>query len=243
MKSPKVAKDPRLQQVADTLAQLARGEFEARMMPSDRGDEIDAIIVGQKMLAEELRASFDALRRARDELEQRVKERTAELENANEKLAVLVSELETRNHEMTLLSEMGNLLQTSLTTAEAYAVIKQSCQELFPDWSGALYTYNASRNLLEANMIWREALSSEDAFTPEECRALRSGRVYRVEDTRAGLVCQHVERKAKATENNIPLPAGYMCVPMMAKGETTGILYLETARESKQLSARQPLTA
>jgi diguanylate cyclase (GGDEF)-like protein len=140
-----------------------------------------------------------------------------------------------------LLGEMGNLLQTSLTSEDAYATIKQSVQKLFPDESGALYIYNASRNLLEVKVAWGETLSSDEFFTQEECQALGTGQVFQVDDLRTIQICQHVQQKAKATGTYIPLPAGYICAPLMTRGETTGTIYLETVQGSGPLSAKKPL--
>ena len=215
--------------------------MEARGTPSERGDELDAIVTGLNMLGEELSAAFGELREARDVLEERVTERTAELEQAAIRLIKLVNDLEARNREMVLLGEMGNLLQSSLTSEEAYATIKQSVQKLFPDESGALYIYNASRNLLEVNVAWGKTLSSEEFFTQEECQALCNGQIFQVNDLQTMPICQHVQQKVKEMGNKIPLPAGYICAPLLTKGKATGIIYLEAVQGSGPLSAKKPL--
>ena len=61
--------------VIDLLTRLAAGEFEARGERTHEDEELDAIIFGINMLAEELSAH-------REELEERVRARTAELEVA-----------------------------------------------------------------------------------------------------------------------------------------------------------------
>ncbi len=237
----KLTQDPRLNDVLDLILQITSGDLEARGTPSEHGDELDAIITGLNMLGEEISAAFGQIREARDVLEERVKERTAELEMAAERLIKLVNDLEARNREMVLLGEMGNLLQSSLTSEEAYTTIKQSVQKLFPDESGALYIYNASRNLLEVIVAWGEALSSEEFFTQEECQALRNGQIFQVNDLRTMPICQHVQQKVNEMGNKIPLPAGYICAPLLTKGKATGIIYLETVQGSGPLSAKKPL--
>ncbi len=237
----KTTQDPRLNDVLDLILQITSGNLEARGTPSERGDELDAIVTGLNMLGEELSAAFGELREARDVLEERVTERTAELEQAAIRLIKLVNDLEARNREMVLLGEMGNLLQSSLTSEEAYATIKQSVQKLFPDKSGALYIYNASRNLLEVIVAWGETLSSEEFFTQDECQALRNGQIFQVNDLRTMPICQHVQQKVKERGNKIPLPAGYICAPLLTKGKATGIIYLEAVQGSGPLSAKKPL--
>ena len=237
----KTTQDPRLNDVLDLILQITSGNLEARGTPSERGDELDAIVTGLNMLGEELSAAFGELREARDVLEERVTERTAELEQAAIRLIKLVNDLEARNREMVLLGEMGNLLQSSLTSEEAYATIKQSVQKLFPDESGALYIYNASRNLLEVIVAWGETLSSEEFFTQDECQALRNGQIFQVNDLRTMPICQHVQQKVIERGNKIPLPAGYICAPLLTKGKATGIIYLETVQGSGPLSAKKPL--
>ncbi len=237
----KPTQDPRLNEVLELILQITSGNLEARGTPSDRGDELDAIVTGLNMLGEEMSAAFDQISEARDRLEERVKERTTELETTNEKLIDLLNDLETRNREMILLGEMGKLLQTSPTSEEAYVTIKQSVQKLFPDELGALYIYNASRNLLEVNVAWGKALSSQEFFTQEECLALRSGQIFQVDNMLTMLICQHVQQKANEIENYVSLPAGYICAPMAARGETIGTIYLETAQGPGSLSTKQPL--
>jgi len=67
--------DDRLGQLVELVVELASGDLGARMAPSPASDEIDAVIVGINMLAEELQA-------LNDDLEARVTERTIQLEQA-----------------------------------------------------------------------------------------------------------------------------------------------------------------
>jgi diguanylate cyclase (GGDEF)-like protein len=162
-----------------------------------------------------------ALRAAHDQLETRVQQRT--------------SELEQRNREISLLAEMSDFLQACATAEEAYNVIAHTAQQLFPETTGALFVYSASRNDLEAMATWSDlALNpNERVFAPEECWALRRGRMYRVEDPRSALPCRHVPS---------PLSGSYLCVPMMAQGEALGVLHLrlnpsaaESAKDAMEL--------
>lgn len=48
--------DERLDRILSLLVKYAQGDFEARESVSDKGDEIDAIILGLNTLGEELSA-------------------------------------------------------------------------------------------------------------------------------------------------------------------------------------------
>ncbi len=154
------------------------------------------------------------------------------LQQAKQNLEAWVHELEQRTREMTLLSEMGDMLRACLTTEEAYTVIVRVAQQIFPVRAGALYVIAPSRNLVEAVAVWGDASLVERVFTPEECWALRRGRVHWVEDANLGLLCKHLPH---------PSPEGYLCVPMMAQSEALGVLYLTQPANARLTEAKQRL--
>jgi diguanylate cyclase (GGDEF)-like protein len=161
-----------------------------------------------------------ALQKAHGELEQRVQQRTAELEQANDQLRGTVGQLAQRTEELGLLAEMAETLQACLTAEEAYAAVARSAQRLFPAVRGALFVYSPSRNDLETQAAWGGlALTTQErVFTPEDCWALRRGRMHHMSDTRTDAPCHHL----------ITPPAhGYLCVPLMAQGDALGVLHLQ----------------
>ncbi len=155
-----------------------------------------------------------------------------ELQQANQKLEAWVSELQQRTREMTLLSEMGDMLRACLTTEEAYTVIVRVAQQIFPVQVGALYVITSSRNLVEAVALWGEASLTERVFAPDDCWALRRGRVHWVENAKMGLLCRHLRH---------PAPRGYLCVPMMAQSEALGVLHLTEPDGNPITEAKQRL--
>ncbi len=76
---------------------------------------------------------------------------------------------------------------------------------------------SASRNLADAVATWGELPAGGRVFAPDECLALRRGRIYAVDDMESGLSCHHLSD---------PRPTSYLCVPMVAQGETLGSLHL-----------------
>jgi len=146
---------------------------------------------------------------------------------AEEKLAAKVMELEQHNREINLLNEMGDLLQTCHIVEEASAVVAQFARQLFPHQSGALCLIAPSRNLVDAITTWGEFPLQDRIFTPDDCWALRRGQTHCVTDPGSGLLCRHVSPSFDGAQD-VPLPASYLCVPMMAQGETLGILHLRS---------------
>jgi diguanylate cyclase (GGDEF)-like protein/PAS domain S-box-containing protein len=163
------------------------------------------------------------------------KQMEEQLQQANQQLQNWVNKLELRNHEMKLLRQMSDFLQACLTIEEAYGAIADLLKPLFPNCSGGVFALNPASNLVEAVATWGDNLHSETLFTPHECWSLRRGLLHDAEHTRPSLFCQHIHKHST--------PAETLCVPMMAQGETMGLLYLSSPTagefsESKHQLAR-----
>ena len=140
------------------------------------------------------------------------------LGEANENLKRWVHELEQRNKEISTLNEMGEMLQSCKSSDEAHDVVAQFGERLFGGNSGALNVISESHNLVQQVATWGPEGVGVRMFSPDECWALRRGRTHSVENPEAALLCAHLE----GTD-----PNPYMCVPMMAQGETLGILHVQ----------------
>ena len=137
-----------------------------------------------------------------------------------EEARVAHERLEHRTRDLDLLNRMGELLQACVTEEEAYSVFGGFIGQFFPQDPGAVFVTSASRNLVEAQGVWG-GLSMEEAgvFKPDECWALRRGRMHVIDSPSSGLACKHLPS---------PPPAAYLCIPLMAQGEALGVLYLGT---------------
>jgi diguanylate cyclase (GGDEF)-like protein/PAS domain S-box-containing protein len=154
------------------------------------------------------------------DISQQIKASNAERRHA-ESLNQLVKELEVQTDQMTMLNEMAGLLECCATTKEACAVVSQSARKFFPDAvSGTLYTFRASRNLVEAAVSWGNGSAVEPVFAPDACWALRRGQPHRSVSGGQGVICPHLESSA---------PARHLCLPMMGQGETLGVLHIAFA--------------
>jgi len=141
----------------------------------------------------------------------------SEMLRTHAQLTALVRELEDRKREMSIISEMGDLLQTCHSLQEAADVTTRSLRLLFPAESGGLYTLMASRNLLELTGSWGTSPPEERLFPPEDCWALRKGKVHQVDDSISGLICPHVKQ---------PVSNGNLCIPMQAQSDVVGVLQI-----------------
>jgi diguanylate cyclase (GGDEF)-like protein/PAS domain S-box-containing protein len=154
------------------------------------------------------------------------------LRHAKERLESWVRELEERTREMSLLTELTDLLRACYSIDEAYSVITRIGEQIFPEQVGALYVINESRNFLEAFAAWGAPSLIQHTFTPDDCWALRRGRAHFVEETQTGMLCRHL---------HTPCPSSYICVPMMAQGQALGILHLTYGSDKTITEERQKL--
>ena len=141
------------------------------------------------------------------------------LENANIQLKAMVQEVEKRNSNMALLNDMSEMLQTCQTLEEAFATISHFVPKFFPIDAGALYLLRNSKDLLSSVTTWGPSPPIEELFPPDDCWAIRGGRVHRVDDPASALLCKHIPVSG-------PLATGYLCVPLVAQGESRGILHI-----------------
>jgi diguanylate cyclase (GGDEF)-like protein/PAS domain S-box-containing protein len=143
------------------------------------------------------------------------KEAQLKTEELNKRLATEVKALEIRNQERINLGEMNGFLQACLSLKEAKNALPDLLQPLFPNTDGAVYLLSNSKDLLEAIATWGD-ISSSEHFLPQECWALRRSSPYKGEPTAPRIYCNHLKQNLTPT----------LCLPMMAQGETMGLLYL-----------------
>jgi diguanylate cyclase (GGDEF)-like protein len=142
--------------------------------------------------------------------------------------------LEERTRDLDLLNRMAEMLQACVTEDEAYTVVARFVSQFFPEDGGAVFVTSPSRNLLEARAIWGAWPPADPAvFKPEDCWALRRGRMHLVLDSQASLLCSHLP---------VPPPPGYLCIPLIAQGESLGVLHLasgENGMAGRRSEAKQ----
>lgn len=181
----------------------------------------------------EIHRAEEALRNAHDTLEARLaaigeanrnlsrevssRKKTEEaLRAANVAMAATVQRLESFHNDGEALSRMAELLQACVMRDEAYSVIRETCEQLFPGVRGSLYIFRESRDALEQVIDWGADGEDAGVLVPDDCWALRLGRAHHVNP--GGLVrCRH-------THADRPF---YSCLPVQGQGQILGMLHLE----------------
>ena len=149
---------------------------------------------------------------------------------ADEQLKIALLESEALAKESKELSELGDSLQSCQTVEEAYRMSERALPGALGFRPGALCITNSSRDLVESVASWENCSTTQTVFHPDDCWSLRRGKSYG--GSGAPLPCSHVS--ASVSTN-------YLCIPLVAQGETLGVLYVEnkaTLQASSPQAAR-----
>jgi len=153
------------------------------------------------------------------------------LAETNAKLKIALEESKKHAQEAIKLTELVDTLQSCHTAEEAYQIIGNILPTTLSSSAGALCMTTSSRNMVETVATWGDTLATEKTFAPENCWALRRGKIHRVNDSTSPLRCAHL---------SVCPEDGYLCVPLAAHGEMLGVLCVERPPQSPNLSLRSP---
>ncbi len=121
-----------------------------------------------------------------------------------------------RQAERGLLALTSEWLYSAKSFDELLMVIKRAMHTLIPEADGALYVYDASRSMLELATAWGSMPDFEAQIMPDDCWALRRGRAYSYGQKPIQFACDHVNKAG----------APYFCLPIIAHGETIGLMHI-----------------
>lgn len=154
---------------------------------------------------------------------------------ANSRLQESLQETRRLERERQLQHRLVEMLQGCQDRAEACAVIGRTLLDLLPHRAGAVSLFNASRNLVETAHRWGESEVGEAIFEPDHCWALRRGRVHAAGHREITPRCRHLH--AQRFDNSL-------CQPLMAHGDTLGVLILaDTEQAVTKLAAGELLSS
>jgi diguanylate cyclase (GGDEF)-like protein len=148
---------------------------------------------------------------------------------ANEGMAQSMQALEDRAHESKLLTSARDELGLCVDVRQVYESAAKSFSRLFPESKGCLCMINNSRQVVEVVSKWGE-ISVEDFNPPEACCGLRSGQPRWRQPGVSEIHCTHFTGDP---------PERYYCRPVVAHGNTLGILYMECPNEDVVQSINQ----
>jgi diguanylate cyclase (GGDEF)-like protein len=156
-------------------------------------------------------------------LRQRVGKQTAQ---SNERLARTVNALEDRAHESELLTSARDELQLCVDVSQVYQSAVRSVSKLLAGTSGSLCMINNSRQLVEVVASWSsgfEVSALDDFHTPDSCCGLRSGQPRWRKPGGSEIHCTHFSGEP---------PERYLCMPIVAHGNTLGVLNVRCATDA-----------
>jgi diguanylate cyclase (GGDEF)-like protein len=148
---------------------------------------------------------------------------------SDEQLGAALQESEMNARERSELNNLADLFQSCDTVEEACKIIEALSSPIFDSRPGALCLTNSSRNLVESAAVWNNCSTTKEIFDPSDCWALRLGKPYAGGNPSSPLRCSHVD--ASVTK--------YLCVPLVAQGETYGVLYVEDRTQPSAISIEE----
>ena len=115
------------------------------------------------------------------------------------------------------LFAMTDMLQAAEDHDDAGAVLMATAHRLLPEYGGALYVFNNSRDRLDLAKAWNVSENFDPAATllPGNCWALKRGKPHINDASSDTLCCMHDIGSVATVE-----------VPMMARGQVFGLLVL-----------------
>lgn len=123
--------------------------------------------------------------------------------------------------EVQLLGELNEWLQSSRSLKELFDMVSRFMTHILPSAEGSVYVYSNSRDVLDGCASWNGG-SHKEHIHPEECWGLRRGRTYEYGASEIDFVCEHAEPHDGRD---------YFCFPILAHGETVGLMHLRAATE------------
>jgi diguanylate cyclase (GGDEF)-like protein len=118
-------------------------------------------------------------------------------------------------HQIEELFAMTDMLQAAEGHADAGAVLMATANRLLPEYGGALYVFNNSRDRLDLAKSWntKDNFDPPHHLSPNDCWALKRGKPHINDPGSNTLCCAHHSGQVGTVE-----------IPMMARGTLHGLL-------------------
>jgi len=176
----------------------------------------------QQSLEREIRERTEELAGVNTRLQEEIWERDLARRGFDEKNERMMHELTDRSQRATLLAKMGEHLQSCVSRDEVFAAALGFAPRIFPARRGAVVLLNSARNLAEVAGAWNDCSLPVPVFEPSACWAMRTGQPHLVVAGDTTAPCAHAAGVDKS----------YLCVPILAQGETLGILHFQATDDA-----------
>lgn len=142
------------------------------------------------------------------------------LSEANTRLRTTVQRLEEQAFEARLLIDARDEVALCQDVKQAEECTLRYFAQLIPGTAGSLCLIHPSRQMMENAGSWGvvQGTALFEGFAPESCCALRSGRPRWRRPEQSEVHCTHFAGQP---------PERYLCLPVVAHGETLGVVTIE----------------
>jgi diguanylate cyclase (GGDEF)-like protein len=134
---------------------------------------------------------------------------------SHQEVGRLLADARRQTAEITQISELGSLLQACTSREEVFRLMPERMRRLFPGASGSIALLSASRNRVGSVAKWG-ICPADQIFAPEECWALRRGRIHACPGGRSDARCPHLLGEGPS-----------VCIPLIANGDAIGMLSIQ----------------
>lgn len=214
MQSP----SPEVQEIANAWRHYSENNHFIEIMLDKKKVVYEMIVSYMQNETGELEGSVHIIRNISKRIHEHDK-----LQRSYQSLSEGMNLLENKNKQITLLVEMSEIMLACSSPDELSLVMSKYSTRMLGFAKGYLYMMHPSKNYLEVIATWGEVRPQPDTFSPDQCWAIRRGRIHQVNANHNELVCDHVAQ---------PEPTDTIfCVPLMAQNDIYGMLYIEIAEQ------------
>jgi len=183
-------------------------------------NELDTLIATLRVTMDRFASHAEALAQTRDRLEAERAEKECEVQARTADLQRIVGQMAQRARSGQLHRELNERLHACQSIDEAAHIVAAMSAPLFDGHAGRISLINPSRNLADELAQWGSpAPSGSGVFAPDECWALRRGRVHVDQAAMPDVRCAHSAEMRQ------------ICVPLMSQEGAVGVLVLDAPDE------------
>jgi len=135
-------------------------------------------------------------------------------------LRLSLEEIQRHDAQMMTLNRLNEWLMSCEKRSEAYAVVERGARQLFAGYNGGLAIRDDHQpTQLNCVATWGENHGLPSQFLFDDCWAVRRGECHAVIDDSSVTQCHHFTHSP---------PRSYFCASLSVRGETLGLLHLNT---------------